>query len=82
MNNELRTIAILFGQMISTILILLMIWVWGDTEVGKKAIAFLLIDAFFIKVLVSILILLLTSISLYKNLKSFIKSEPKDKGDE
>ena len=82
MNNELRTVAILFGQISSTILIILMIWVLGDTENGKKIVSYLFFEPFTVKILISIFIFVLSFITVYKNLKLLIKNECKDNRDE
>jgi hypothetical protein len=82
MNNELRTLAILFGQISSTILIIVMIWVLGDMENGKKLISYLFFEPFTIKIVLSILIFIVSFISVYKNLKLLIKNDFKDNCDE
>ncbi len=82
MNNELRTLAILFGQISSTILIIVMIWVLGDMENGKKLISYLFFEPFTIKIVLSILIFIVSFISVYKNLKLLIKNDLKDNCDE
>lgn len=82
MNNELRMLAVLFSQITSTILIILIIWIWGDSESGKRLINNLYISPFLIKTLMSVFFFFLSAYSVYKTLKKRIKNKSKDKYDE
>jgi ABC-type antimicrobial peptide transport system permease subunit len=78
MNNDLRTASILFGQITSSIIAILVIWVWGDSETGKNLFSYFWFQPFAIKILLSFLILVGSIISLYRILKLLPKESKND----
>ena len=78
MNNDLRTISILFGQITSSIIAILFIWIWGDTEAGVKIFSYLWFQPLIIKISLSLIIFIGSIISLYKILKMLPKDSKND----
>lgn len=79
MNSDLKPIALLFGQLSSTIFALVIIWVWGDTDEGKKVFSLLLGNTLLLKVLLSVFVLLFSGVGLFKIMKTMINKA--NKGD-
>lgn len=78
MNNDLRTVSILFGQITSSIIAILVIWVWGDSGAGIKIFSYLWFQPLVIKIILSFLILIGSTISLYRILKLLPKDRKND----
>ncbi len=78
MNNDLRTVSILFGQITSSIIAILVIWVWGDSVAGIKIFSYLWFQPLVIKIILSFLILIGSTISLYRILKLLPKDRKND----
>jgi uncharacterized integral membrane protein len=81
MNNDLRTVSILFGQITSTIISIIIIWVWGDSETGRKFFEYLWFQPLIVKIIFSFLILLGSTISFFRILKLLPKNGKNDGGD-
>lgn len=79
MNSDLKPIALLFGQLSSTIFALVIIWVWGDTDEGRKIFSLLLGNTLLLKVLLSVFVLLFSGVGLFKIMKTMINKA--NKGD-
>lgn len=78
MKNDLRTISIVFGQITSSVIVILIIWVWGDSKIGKQLFDYLLFEPLVAKILLSLLILVSSIISLYRLLKLLPKDSKND----
>jgi len=80
MNNDLKTVALLFGQISSSLIAIIFIWALGDSEIVLKIFKFFGYSAYIIKIILTFLILLGSAVSLYRILKMLPKDN-KDQGD-
>ena len=78
MSKDLRALSILFGQLTSSIFVILAIWIAGDSEMIKHLYCYLWFKPLVIKILLTVIILIGSTYSMFRTLKQLIKDE-KDK---
>ncbi len=78
MNSDLKSIALLFGQLTSTILAVVVIWIGADSDTGKALISFLPLSPMVFKVLLTALFVVGGFIGIAMNIKILLKKVNKD----
>ncbi len=78
MNSDLKSIALLFGQLTSTILAVVVIWIGADSDAGKALISFLSMNPMVFKVLLTVLVIGGGFIGIAMNIKILLKKANKD----
>jgi hypothetical protein len=81
MNNDLITLSILFGQLSSSIIVILAIWIAGDLEIIKHLYIYLWFKPLVVKILLTVIVLFGSSFSMYKYFKKLTKKNKKDKNE-
>lgn len=77
MRNDLGKIVIIFGQITTATISILLIWIFGDSDICKKIISYLWFRPLVIKSILTFIIMIGLFFSIWKKLDELIKNEKK-----
>ncbi|MGY3803087.1 hypothetical protein ACWNT8_03350 [Pigmentibacter ruber] len=82
MNAELKTIALLIGQFTSTVIFIIVIWVFADTEFGKNLFAIVPIQPLYIKSFLTIVCLVSSFFGIFRSIRLLMNRAEEDNKNE
>ena len=72
MSSDLKLIALILGQFTSTVVFIVVIRVFGDTETGKSLFAYIPISAIYIKSFLTVVFLFSGFYSIYRSIRTLM----------
>ncbi|WP_186646295.1 hypothetical protein [Fluviispira vulneris] len=81
MNREMKSIALLYSHITSLLILIIVTWIWGDSESAKETLQTLGVTSLQFELTITLLLIFISSLLIYKSFKGLINRKKKDQGD-
>ncbi|BBH54611.1 hypothetical protein [Fluviispira sanaruensis] len=81
MNKEMKSIALLYSHITSLLILIIVTWVWGDSESAKDALQTFGVSSLQFELTITLLLVFISSLLIYKSFKDLINRKKKGHGD-